>query len=115
MLLRSTLYFPSSTLWPLRACERAFSKDQIRPSANAARLASILQAGQCISAACSNLSTGHCLLSLAPIVRAVQESSVDFITQVKPILVKNCAGCHGAKKQQVGLRADHGTCQDPDY
>ena len=34
------------------------------------------------------------------------ESTVDYVTQVKPILTARCIGCHGAKKQQVGLRTD---------
>lgn len=45
------------------------------------------------------------LLLSAAMVRA-EERPVDYSTQVKPLLVKNCSGCHGAKKQQVGLRVD---------
>ncbi len=34
------------------------------------------------------------------------DSTIDYEKQVKPILASRCAGCHGAKKQQVGLRVD---------
>src|SRR5687768_630544 len=29
-----------------------------------------------------------------------------FETRVRPVLVEKCQGCHGAKKQQAGLRLD---------
>ncbi|MCA9074498.1 MAG: PSD1 domain-containing protein [Planctomycetaceae bacterium] len=29
-----------------------------------------------------------------------------FETQIRPLLVKRCVGCHGAKKQEAGLRLD---------
>jgi mono/diheme cytochrome c family protein len=34
---------------------------------------------------------------------------VDYATQIKPLLAKHCAGCHGVKKQQSGLRLDAGS------
>ena len=37
-----------------------------------------------------------------------EEPSIDYQKQIKPILAARCAGCHGAKKQQVGLRVDTG-------
>ena len=37
-----------------------------------------------------------------------EEPSIDYEKQIKPILAARCAGCHGAKKQQVGLRVDTG-------
>ena len=32
--------------------------------------------------------------------------AIDYTRDIKPILVKNCAGCHGAVKQRSGLRLD---------
>ena len=34
------------------------------------------------------------------------DAPIDYATQVKPILARHCAACHGVKKQQVGLRID---------
>lgn len=46
-----------------------------------------------------------CLLSITPICRA--ESDNDFFeSRVRPLLVKHCVKCHGAKKQEGGLRLD---------
>jgi len=45
------------------------------------------------------------LCSVALPLRA-DETSVDYSTQIKPLLTKHCSGCHGVKKQQVGLRVD---------
>lgn len=47
------------------------------------------------------------LLSITTLVWS-DESTVDYTAQVKPLLLKKCAGCHGVKKQQVGLRVDSG-------
>ena len=33
-------------------------------------------------------------------------SGVDYLRDVKPILARKCAGCHGALKQKAGLRLD---------
>ena len=37
-----------------------------------------------------------------------EDPAVDYVKQVKPILVARCAGCHGVKQQQLGLRIDSG-------
>src|SRR5262245_61378956 len=34
--------------------------------------------------------------------------SVDFLRDVKPLLSRHCASCHGAQKQRAGLRLDSG-------
>ncbi|MBJ44161.1 MAG: hypothetical protein CMJ80_12955 [Planctomycetaceae bacterium] len=45
------------------------------------------------------------LLSITPICRA--ESDDDFFeARVRPLLIKQCVECHGAKKQEGGLRLD---------
>ena len=31
---------------------------------------------------------------------------VDFAKDIKPLLVKHCISCHGAKKQESGFRVD---------
>ena len=51
----------------------------------------------------SLLAFGLALLS-APTVLAAD--TVDYLRDVKPILAKNCASCHGAAKQRSGLRLD---------
>lgn len=46
-----------------------------------------------------------CFLFIVSNCRA--ESDDDFFeTRVRPVLVKHCQGCHGAKKQEGGLRLD---------
>jgi mono/diheme cytochrome c family protein len=45
-------------------------------------------------------------LFLAFTVGALADEPVDYTQQVKPVLAARCSGCHGVKKQQVGLRAD---------
>ena len=46
-----------------------------------------------------------CVLLVAPVCRA--ESDEDFFeARVRPLLVKHCLECHGAKKQEGGLRLD---------
>ncbi|MFN7875690.1 MAG: PSD1 and planctomycete cytochrome C domain-containing protein [Pirellula sp.] len=46
-----------------------------------------------------------CILFIAPNCRA--ENDDDFFeTRVRPVLVKHCQDCHGAKKQEGGLRLD---------
>jgi mono/diheme cytochrome c family protein len=46
-----------------------------------------------------------CILLIAPNCRA--ESDDDFFeARVRPVLVKHCQDCHGAKKQEGGLRLD---------
>jgi mono/diheme cytochrome c family protein len=52
------------------------------------------------------------LLTLAPVARSADPpkptaEQVEFFEKsVRPILAENCYGCHGAKKQQSGLRLD---------
>jgi mono/diheme cytochrome c family protein len=45
---------------------------------------------------------------MATFVVHADETPVDYLTQIKPILARNCANCHGVRKQQVGLRVDSG-------
>ncbi|HET6426552.1 MAG TPA: DUF1549 domain-containing protein, partial [Planctomycetaceae bacterium] len=45
-----------------------------------------------------------CLLSVAPVAAA--EEPVDYLRQVKPVLVARCVACHGALKQEANLRLD---------
>lgn len=33
---------------------------------------------------------------------------IDFRRDIRPLLVEHCGACHGAKKQESGLRVDHG-------
>jgi len=40
-------------------------------------------------------------------VRALDK--VDYLSQVKPLLAKNCTACHGLEKQKGGLRLDTGS------
>lgn len=35
-----------------------------------------------------------------------QQANVDYVKQVKPVLVERCLACHGALKQEGGLRLD---------
>ena len=48
------------------------------------------------------------LTSLAPFVPVFAQNAakVDFERDIKPVLDKNCSGCHGAKAQMGGLRLD---------
>ena len=47
------------------------------------------------------------LLSLVPFA-ALQaaEDAIDYLRDVKPLLQTRCYACHGALKQQSGLRLD---------
>ena len=36
------------------------------------------------------------------------ESPIDYVRQVKPLLAKHCARCHGAEKQKSEFRVDSG-------
>jgi mono/diheme cytochrome c family protein len=45
------------------------------------------------------------LAFVAPIAFA-EEKTVDYTTQIKPLLQARCYACHGALKQQAGLRLD---------
>src|SRR5262249_52736870 len=37
---------------------------------------------------------------------AVPNANVDYLTQIKPVLRERCFACHGALKQEGGLRLD---------
>src|SRR5262245_6467681 len=39
-------------------------------------------------------------------VSPVQDAKIDFDRDVKPILAKRCASCHGVEKPKNGLRLD---------
>ena len=45
-------------------------------------------------------------LALAASVVLAEEKPVDYATQIKPLLQARCYACHGALKQQAGLRLD---------
>ena len=50
-----------------------------------------------------------CLLGLfvvLPTAAVPDDKPIDFDRDVKPILAKHCASCHGADKQRGGLRLD---------
>ncbi len=49
---------------------------------------------------------GIILLCLASAASAA-DPPIDFIRDVRPILVQSCTPCHGAAKQRGGLRLDH--------
>ncbi len=48
------------------------------------------------------------LLACSSAAEPAGAASVDFAKEVKPILEAKCAACHGALKQQAGLRLDAG-------
>ena len=48
------------------------------------------------------------LLLITVSAAGAEDSVVDYVKQVKPVLVARCAGCHGVKQQQLGLRIDSG-------
>ena len=51
----------------------------------------------------------YLLIVTAIFIPAVVQAAVDYETQIKPILKARCFSCHGALKQQSGLRLDTGT------
>ncbi len=54
-----------------------------------------------IGLSCANCSGDDALDS------AISKSQADFFeTKIRPVLSKNCFGCHGLKKQKFGLRLD---------
>ncbi|MDG2391670.1 MAG: hypothetical protein P8M30_20375, partial [Planctomycetaceae bacterium] len=63
-------------------------------------------AQQCVSKwLCALAGATTWFLLITPICRA--ESNEDFFeARVRPLLVKHCLECHGAKKQEGGLRLD---------
>jgi mono/diheme cytochrome c family protein len=49
----------------------------------------------------------HCLLILGVFVTpSLQAADVDYQRQIKPVLRERCFACHGALKQESGLRVD---------
>ena len=50
----------------------------------------------------------NAIVVLASQVYAFEPNKVDYASQIKPILVKNCISCHGVEKQKGGLRLDAG-------
>ena len=50
----------------------------------------------------------NAIVVLASQAYALEPAKVDFASQIKPILVKNCVSCHGVEKQKGGLRLDAG-------
>ena len=50
----------------------------------------------------------NAIVVLASQAYAIEPAKVDFASQIKPILVKNCISCHGVEKQKGGLRLDAG-------
>lgn len=51
------------------------------------------------------LASAACLFLAAPTLRAA-DPAVDYARDIKPLLAKNCAGCHGGGKAKGGLRVD---------
>ena len=47
-------------------------------------------------------SVALCLLTVTPIFGA----DVDYLRDIKPLLTEKCAACHGALRQEAGLRLD---------
>ena len=50
----------------------------------------------------------NAIVVLASQAYALEPTKVDYASQIKPILVKNCVSCHGVEKQKGGLRLDAG-------
>ncbi|MEZ6114553.1 MAG: c-type cytochrome domain-containing protein [Pirellulaceae bacterium] len=42
----------------------------------------------------------------SPLLADGSSESIDYVRQVKPILESRCYACHGALKQEAGLRVD---------
>ena len=61
----------------------------------------------------SVFALGFCLMVLLCSTIAIPtfaaDRQVDYLKQVKPILEHRCAACHGALKQESGLRLDSGS------
>ena len=67
----------------------------VRPRANAARLVK------------TRMTLAVCVVLLSLLdARAADDRSAFFESKVRPILAARCHGCHGAKKQESGLRLD---------
>jgi mono/diheme cytochrome c family protein len=54
------------------------------------------------------LNLTHCWWPCVPVLvaGACSAERVDYVRQVKPILAARCYACHGARKQESGLRVD---------
>jgi mono/diheme cytochrome c family protein len=48
------------------------------------------------------------LLWMTAVAAAADETTVDFVRDIKPIFRRHCVKCHGPQKQQAGLRLDAG-------
>ena len=48
------------------------------------------------------------IIAISVCLRAEAAAQVDYLTEVKPILNARCYACHGALKQEAGLRLDTG-------
>src|SRR3954471_11823959 len=46
------------------------------------------------------------ILHLGLTARVAPAKSVDYLKEIKPVLVENCYKCHGASAQKGGLRLD---------
>ena len=46
------------------------------------------------------------MMFISPLNVLGDDSSADFVRDIQPIFAKNCASCHGEKKQKAGLRLD---------
>ncbi len=67
----------------------------VRPGANATRLAK------------TRMTLAVCVVLLSNLdARAADDRAALFESKVRPILAVRCHGCHGAKKQESGLRLD---------
>src|SRR5687768_5995937 len=47
-------------------------------------------------------------MALISLTADLSAAEVDYVREVKPILTKHCYACHGAWKQNAGLRLDTG-------
>ena len=47
-------------------------------------------------------------ITLSTAVAAFAQTPVDYLRDIKPILKARCYACHGALKQESGLRLDTG-------
>ena len=49
-----------------------------------------------------------------PLLLAALLPAADYTREVKPLLVKHCAGCHGPEKQRASLRVDSARAREVD-
>src|SRR4051812_7473939 len=52
------------------------------------------------------LTVSTCLRAVEPPAAITAEQEKLFETRIRPLLAANCLECHGAKKQESGLRLD---------